>query len=351
MRARDLFPWLLAFSLPAFAFSGDDTSKRFVGQKPPEIEASSWWNATKPVSLRASEGRVVLLEFFGSYNQSSVQTMSWLSILHKRYAAVGLLVLGITDEGKAVVEGFVREQGIAFPVGGGSKSGAHYGVSSPPYAYLIGADGVALWQGNPATEAEGVEKLIEKSLRHAQYFALDREVDGKLKPALAAAEKGEFGRAWKEAAKFAEDADGKLAADAKYFHEKLGAFAQKGLDLAHALAKEGNYFEASQILDRTAKRFAGHPAGATAEITLKEWAADPKISGSIEAQRLLDKADTLYNQRKLTQAKSAYEAFLKKFPQHEAAKDAQAKLDEVTGWIASCYCGSGRSFSRCHGKN
>ena len=342
---------LVASLLAAVSLSpGNDEGKRFLGQRPPEIEARDWINCPKPLSLKTLEGRVALIQFFATYNQPSLRAIPFLTSLHKRYGTLGLVVLGVTEEGKPVADAFAKEQGVPFPIAASSKAAALYGVTGLPYAYLIAADGAVAWQGSPLREPEDLEKLVEKSLRRVQFFAVDRDVDPKVGPVVAIAERGEFGRALKEARKLSADADPKVVADAKYVSEKLLAVAKRGTEFADALVKEGKFFDASEILDRVAKKFSGHEEGAAAEKILKEWAADPKISQAIEADRLLDKAEGLYNQRKLTRAKIQYELFLKKFPLHPAATDAEARLEEVNGWIASCFCGSGKPFARCHGR-
>ena len=58
----------LAIFVSVARAGGDDGAKRFIGQRPPEIEAKEWWNTPKPITLKSVEGRVVLLEFFGTYN-------------------------------------------------------------------------------------------------------------------------------------------------------------------------------------------------------------------------------------------------------------------------------------------
>lgn len=87
-----------------------------------------------------------------------------LNELQARYADDGLVVVGVTNERRELVESVVFDRGMEFPVvrvSGGAVDRA-YGVSSFPTAYLIGRDGKVTWSGHPGRLSD---ERIEAALR------------------------------------------------------------------------------------------------------------------------------------------------------------------------------------------
>jgi outer membrane lipoprotein-sorting protein/peroxiredoxin len=68
-------------------------------------------------NLPSLNGKITILSFWTSQNPQSVSTLLLLQKLHERYAASGLVVLGMTNEANVeVVKRFLKERGISFPV-------------------------------------------------------------------------------------------------------------------------------------------------------------------------------------------------------------------------------------------
>ncbi len=64
--------------------------------------------------------------------------------LHARLGDKGLAVLGVDlQEGKAEVQGFVREHKLTFPIllDRSGSAGGQYGVRSIPTTFVVGPDG------------------------------------------------------------------------------------------------------------------------------------------------------------------------------------------------------------------
>jgi len=122
-----------------------------VGSKAPEINATAWINTASAVSLAASQGNVVLVEFFATWCRPCVINIPHLTKIAETYGAKGLRLVSLTQEPRDVVDRFLARHPITYPIGVGSTSGTEYGASRIPYAVLIGKDGTVIWSGHPAS--------------------------------------------------------------------------------------------------------------------------------------------------------------------------------------------------------
>lgn len=123
----------------------------------------------RTVSLAAVRGQVVLVNFWATWCRECRLEMPALEVLHRRFAARGLTVIGINSrEGAAVVAPYLRELDLTFPVLLDSDGTVtrRYGVIGLPTSFLVGRDGRAAalavgpreWAGPAAVEI--VETLL-----------------------------------------------------------------------------------------------------------------------------------------------------------------------------------------------
>ena len=137
----------------------------YVGQTPPEITVKAFVNApaNMPKTLAGLRGRVVLLDFFGTWCEPCRDPLLRVQEFHEKYASQGLVVLGIDPEEKDDVKPFLEEMKVTFPVAldDDKKTFHAYGVKGLPMAYLIGSDGKVIWQ-------ELTGQMIEEALQRAQ---------------------------------------------------------------------------------------------------------------------------------------------------------------------------------------
>ena len=129
----------------------------------PEIEAAYWLNSD-PLTLQGLRGKIVVLEFWATWCPPCRQTIPHLVALHKKTAERGVVIVSLTDEPRQEVEPFAKELAMTYAIGGGSKSGATYGVQGIPHAFIIDPSGAIVWEGHPmAGMAEVLELQLKKT--------------------------------------------------------------------------------------------------------------------------------------------------------------------------------------------
>jgi|SRR5271156_5100498 len=103
----------------------------------------------KPSHLSDLKGKLVVLNFYGSWCQPCVEETPGLNQLQKHIASRGGMVLGVSaDEDLATYENFLRTQAVVFPTyrdpttkGSVSAIAQSYGTSVYPETYVIDRHG------------------------------------------------------------------------------------------------------------------------------------------------------------------------------------------------------------------
>ncbi|GAK52676.1 thiol-disulfide oxidoreductase resA [Candidatus Moduliflexus flocculans] len=126
-------------------------------------------NAIKLVDLR---GNVVLLNFFATWCPPCREEMPTIQALFETYQHQGFVVLGVASdaEGKKIVEPFVKEYKMTFPVAldSDSRVSQQYLVRSIPTIYLFDRHGriaarvmsAGNWNSQQAKDA--IEQLLRE---------------------------------------------------------------------------------------------------------------------------------------------------------------------------------------------
>lgn len=111
-------------------------------------------------TLSEQEGKVVLLNFWATWCSPCVEEMPALEKIHKEYGDQVKVVAVDCGEDKAVVDGFLKENGYTFSVGYDEKNeiSRKYPVTGIPYTLVIGKDGVVQ---KTFTGSLGAEKQYE----------------------------------------------------------------------------------------------------------------------------------------------------------------------------------------------
>lgn len=157
----------LALALSALALHAPSARAQApaVGDAAPDIRLDAWVNV-EPGAEPTNEtlrGKLVMLEFWGTWCAPCVAAMPHVQELHDRYGELGLAVLAISNEARATVEPFVRKHGYTFRFGCDPEMRVvrAFGIGRWPTTYLLGEDGRVLFVGDPS----GVEPAIERALR------------------------------------------------------------------------------------------------------------------------------------------------------------------------------------------
>lgn len=163
-----------------------------LGQPAPELEEIIAWKNSRPLKLSELRGKVVLLEFWGSWCGPCVGRMPDLFSLHDKYHDQGLMIIGIhvdvgeridsaakLDEKLADVKKQLwNDRDIPFPVAlvlerrvpfrpdvenkAGCPLAAEYGIDSVPTGILIDRQGRIV--GMYFTSRESDEAVLKKTL-------------------------------------------------------------------------------------------------------------------------------------------------------------------------------------------
>ncbi len=109
------------------------------GTAPPEIDAASWLNTPEGLPWEKLRGKVVLLDFWGTWCGPCVKKIPEVEKFAKKYAGRDLVVIGIhSEQGSETCEEFVAKNGITFPIAIDSgKTAERFAIDSWPSVFLI----------------------------------------------------------------------------------------------------------------------------------------------------------------------------------------------------------------------
>ncbi len=158
---RALVPIVRAV-LAAFPALGVVAQQPEVGDPAPSIALDAWLNTEDSPTLEKLRGRVVMLEFWGTWCAPCVRSMPHVQELHDRYGNNGLTVLAISYETPDQMQGFLREHAYTMRVGSDPKRkvvGA-YGVRGWPSTVIVNQEGEIAYVGGPY----GAEAAVEAAL-------------------------------------------------------------------------------------------------------------------------------------------------------------------------------------------
>jgi hypothetical protein len=129
--------------------AGENDLSRHTGQPAPPIVCDTWLNS-KGLDLETLRGKVVVLTFWGSFDDSAhgLNRLLEMEVLHRLYQdAEDVVIAGIHDASVEPddVEAFVAKLGLSFPIGCDAdpfQSFVAYGINFIPQTVLIDKQGV-----------------------------------------------------------------------------------------------------------------------------------------------------------------------------------------------------------------
>jgi thiol-disulfide isomerase/thioredoxin len=168
------------FDLPA------DRLAHLIGKEAPEFQKIKGWLNSKPLKLKNLRGKIVLLDFWGTWCGPCIAAIPELTELHEKYSDKGLVIIGIHDDSMDSVKDLEKElekltvehwkgKKILFVLaldGGGNcpiegtqqatrgATTAAYGINSFPTMVLIDKQGKVVEQYYPSRNIETLEKML-----------------------------------------------------------------------------------------------------------------------------------------------------------------------------------------------
>jgi thiol-disulfide isomerase/thioredoxin len=135
------------------------------GSSAPDIDAGAWLNTEAPLGWKDLRGKVVLLDFWGTWCQPCVEKLPHAEALYQKYKDRGLVVLGVhSKDGAENVAAFLQDKRIHFPVVvDGGETAKRYAVESWPTYFLVDQTGQVVWGfENDAPDEQRIEDLLPK---------------------------------------------------------------------------------------------------------------------------------------------------------------------------------------------
>lgn len=129
-----------AFTLMSHLFSSD--KKPTVGAKAPDFTLLGLDGKT--YKLSDYKGKVVIVNFWGTFCEPCRNEMPALERQHAKWAGKNIQILGLNlDEPKIAVENFISQYKVTFPIlfDKGEENRKRYGVSQYPTTFFVKPDG------------------------------------------------------------------------------------------------------------------------------------------------------------------------------------------------------------------
>jgi len=152
---------------------GDSTPAQggLVGKRAPDFAVAAAANGKGKVALSSLRGKVVLVDFWGTFCEPCKKSFPKLQDLNTKYAASGLKIVGISEDDpddKEAIPGFASTYGAKFTLGWdeGKSIARNYKPATMPSSYLIDKNGVVRYAhvGYHDGEEAQVEKEIKELL-------------------------------------------------------------------------------------------------------------------------------------------------------------------------------------------
>lgn len=150
------------------AASGGEGGKGLVGKPAPDFSVAAVVNGKGKVSLDSLHGKVVLLDFWGTFCEPCKKSFPKLQDLYTKYGDSGLRIVGVSEDepdDKDKIPDFASTYGAKFTLGWDrDKNVAHsYKPETMPSSFLIDKNGVVRFAHVGYHDGEEVE--IEKEIK------------------------------------------------------------------------------------------------------------------------------------------------------------------------------------------
>ena len=147
------FPFVYLAVVAALAVAGTPAQALKIGDEAPAISIQEWVQGD-PVELNPDSDTVYVVEFWATWCGPCRKSIPVLNSLHEKYGDGALVIIGITDEDKETVGGFMEkmEMNYTIAIDQDSETWEAYAVSTGvdgiPHAFVV-KQGRLFWEGSP----------------------------------------------------------------------------------------------------------------------------------------------------------------------------------------------------------
>ena len=150
------------------AASGGEGGKGLVGKPAPDFTVATVVNGKGKVSLDSLHGKVVLLDFWGTFCEPCKKSFPKLQDLYTKYGDSGLRIVGVSEDeadDKDKIPDFASTYGAKFTLGWDRDKNVarSYKPETMPSSFLIDKSGVVRFAHVGYHDGEEVE--IEKEIK------------------------------------------------------------------------------------------------------------------------------------------------------------------------------------------
>jgi peroxiredoxin len=150
------------------AASGGEGGKGLVGKPAPDFAVAAVANGKGKVSLDSLHGKVVLLDFWGTFCEPCKKSFPKLQDLYTKYGDSGLRILGVSEDeadDKDKIPEFASTYGAKFTLGWDRDKNVarSYKPETMPSSFLIDKNGVVRFAHVGYHDGEEVE--IDKEIK------------------------------------------------------------------------------------------------------------------------------------------------------------------------------------------
>lgn len=323
-----------------------------LGADAPEIEWSKTFHFEGMPTAKLTElrGSVVLLAFWATQSSDCRRIIPRLNELHGKYAARGLVVLGVSTDPADEVEKYVGRYEVAYPVAIGLRN--EYRVRLVPYSYLIDMHGKIVWRGNPAdVDEDQLGKLVvgakpgtvRDGLGDVYRLRFDKKNGDAYKLAGELLQAGTLSEAAQAQAKGWRTDDEQAVVDA--------------LQAAEAAERDGDVFVLWRNLDAVVNRYAGVPGGDGAKARLDKLLENKKNQREVDAGQQLEAGEAKEAAFDFDGAHEIYKQLARRLGSTKAGKVANQRYKDIEkqgklGYDHNCnYCKAGGAACPQHKKD
>lgn len=148
---------LTAVSFIALAPTSQAAPEEWVGKQLPALTVEYFKG-------NAEAGKPMIVEFWATWCGPCRKGIPHLNEIYAKNKDKGLVIIGVSDEEKEVVEKFTKTVPMDYTVAldKEGKWSAQFGITGIPHAFLVDKTGKIIWAGHPmAIKDEAIANLLK----------------------------------------------------------------------------------------------------------------------------------------------------------------------------------------------